>query len=204
MKGKPSKDSQFSNAKIGADGEALEQEKDVSIVEQEKAREALLRGRTWLGRECLTYWLFKSESTESVFQFEKEDVTLVFHGKLALKAGGGEVTEMNVKGVTAPYSSLVKMAISRGLLAHVARLKITHGDRVFDATIDAEFFDVKAVKLPSLLSGDEDEKLLERLELVNQLAKITEKLASEFISVRTSKKWTGVVKEMTQWMSDAS
>jgi hypothetical protein len=193
-------ETRFNQGQVGADGVALEETKEAAEVEQDKARDALLRGRTWLGRECLTYWLWRSESSQKAFEFEGEDVSLIFHGRLALKAGGGAVTEMLVKGVTAPYSKLVKQALGRGVLVHAARLKMTLGERVFEATVDAEFFDVKAVKLPTLVSEDADEKLLERLALTQQLARIVESMAREFIHVRRSKKWPHVVGEISLWL----
>jgi hypothetical protein len=193
-------ETRFSQGQVGADGAALEATREATEVEQDKAREALLRGRTWLGRECLTYWLWRSESSQRAFEFEGEDVALIFHGRLALKAGAGAVTEMLVKGVTAPYSKLVKQALGRGVLVHVARLKIALGERVYEATVDAEFFDVKAVKLPTLVSEDADEKLLERLALTQQLARIVESMAREFIHVRRSKKWPHVVGEISHWL----
>ena len=92
----------FLRGEVGVDGQATEETQDEAQVEAAKSREALLRGRTWLGRECLTWLLWKSESTEAVLSLNGQDVTVVFHGKALLRAGAGDVTEASVKGVTAP------------------------------------------------------------------------------------------------------
>ena len=193
----------FLRGEVGVDGQATEEVQDEAAVEQSKAQEALLRGRTWLGRECLTWLLWKSESTEALLHVEDKPLTVVFHGKLLLRAGAGDVTEAQVKGVTAPYSKLVKHALQRGLLVHTARLQLTWGEQVFEATVDAEFFDLRAVKLPALLQEEEDDKLTERLELVTRASGLVDALVAAFIKERHAKSWAGkTAPAMKEWMND--
>ncbi|MGV3626019.1 MAG: hypothetical protein ACO1OB_34735 [Archangium sp.] len=193
----------FMRGETGVDGQATEEVQDEAAVEQSKAQEALLRGRTWLGRECLTWLLWKSESTEPVVNFDGKPVVVVFNGKLLLRAGAGDVTEASVKGVTAPYSKLVKQALQRGLLVHVAKLQLTCDEQVFDLTVDAEFFDLKSVKLPALLQEEEDDKLTERLELVTRASGMMDTIVAAFIKERSSKSWASkTVPALKEWMND--
>lgn len=191
----------FLRGEVGVDGQATEETQDEAQVEAAKSREALLRGRTWLGRECLTWLLWKSESTEAVLSLNGQDVTVVFHGKALLRAGAGDVTEASVKGVTAPYSKLVKQALQRGLLVHAARLQLTHGEQQFEVTVDAEFFDLKAVKLPALLTESEDDKLTERLELTTRASAVIDALVQAFVKERTGKTWPKTVAQLKEWMT---
>ncbi|MFZ5439013.1 MAG: hypothetical protein ACOZQL_03340 [Myxococcota bacterium] len=192
----------FLRGEVGVDGQAVEEEKDAAQVEAAKAQEALLRGRTWLGRECLTWLLWKSESTEPVVNVEGKPVTVVFNGKLGLRAGGGEVTEAQVKGVTSPYSQLVKHALGRGLLVHTAKLQATWNELVFDFSLDAEFFDIRSAKLPTLLQEEEGERLTERLELATRASILSDALVAAFIKERTSKAWgQKIVPELKKWMA---
>ncbi|PZR18753.1 MAG: hypothetical protein DI536_02415 [Archangium gephyra] len=193
----------FLRGETGVDGQATEEVQDEAAVEQSKAQEALLRGRTWLGRECLTWLLWKSESTEPVVDFDGKPVTVVFNGKLLLRAGAGDVTEASVKGVTAPYSKLVKQALQRGLLVHTAKLQVTCGEQVYDLTVDAEFFDLRAVKLPALLQEEEDDKLTERLELVTRASGMIDTIVAAFIKERSSKAWASkTVPALKAWMRE--
>lgn len=193
----------FLRGETGVDGQATEEVQDEAAVEQSKAQEALLRGRTWLGRECLTWLLWKSESTEPVVDFDGKPVTVVFNGKLLLRAGAGDVTEASVKGVTAPYSKLVKQALQRGLLVHTAKLQVTCGEQVYDLTVDAEFFDLRAVKLPALLQEEEDDKLTERLELVTRASGMIDTIVAAFIKERSSKAWASkTVPALKAWMTE--
>jgi hypothetical protein len=202
-KSKASAETQFLRGDTGVDGQATTEEKDPSDKELAQAQEALLRGRTWLGRECLTWMLFKSESTEPIISFEGKPVTVVFNGKLALRAASGDVTEATVKGVTSPYSKLVKHALGRGLLVHGAKIQLTWNEQVFDYALDAEFFDVRSAKLPTLLQEEEDDKLTERLELATRASALTDAVVQAFVKERTSKSWTSkTVPALKEWMKE--
>ncbi|MFT3706131.1 MAG: hypothetical protein QM817_00555 [Archangium sp.] len=193
----------FLRGEVGVDGQATEEEQDLEQVEAGKAREALLRGRTWLGRECLTWLLWKSESTEAVITHDKKDVVVVFNGKLNVRAGAGEVLEAQVKGVTSPYSKLMKKALSQGLLVHVAKMQVTHGEQVYDFVLDAEFFDLRAVKLPALMQEGDDAQLTERLELATLASGLADALVAAFVKERSAKTWSSkVVPEMKEWMTE--
>src|SRR4051794_28338222 len=115
-------EARFMTGQTGVDGEATKEEVDPGELEQSKAKEALYRGRTWLGREALTWLLWKSESSDELLTIDKEPVKVVFGGKLGLKAAEGDITEASVKGIAAPYASLVRQALAKGLLVHSARL----------------------------------------------------------------------------------
>jgi hypothetical protein len=193
----------FLRGEVGVDGQAVEEEKDEGEVELAKAQEALLRGRTWLGRECLTWLLWKSESTEALLSLEKAPVSAVFNGKATLRAASGDITELNVKGVTAPYAKLVKRALAQGLLVHTAKIQLTWGEQVYDFTLDAEFFDIRSAKLPALLQEEEDEKLTERLELATRASHLTDALVAAFIKERSAKSWDSkIVPALKEWMAE--
>jgi hypothetical protein len=107
-----------------------------------------------------------------------------------------------VKGVSAPYAKLVKRALSQGLLVHAAKVQLTWGEQVFDVQLDAEFFDVRSAKLPSLLQDEEGERLTERLELASRASALVDALVETFIAVRTSRGWEAkVVPALKDWMA---
>lgn len=196
-------EARFMKGDVGVDGASTKEELDPSEVEQAKAREALLRGRTWLGRECLTWLLWKSESTDAIAQVDGQPLTCVFHGKLVLRAGGGDVTELAVKGVTSPYSPLVKKALDKGLLVHGARLQLTHGESQYDVGVDAETFDVKGAKLPALLQEEEGERITERLELAGRLSGLLDALVQAFVAERISRSWESkTVPALKAWLRE--
>ena len=191
----------FMRGDVGVDGAATEEKQDVAEVERGKAREALLRGKTYLGREFLTWLLWRSEAGEPLAQFEKAGLTVLFVGRVVLKGVSGDVTELSAKGSMAPYSEQVRHSLDRGLLVHQARMLLTHGERAFEVTVDAEFLDVRAAKLPALMSEEEDSQLGERLYLCEQLSAMIHTLVETFIAVRAGRAWSKqVVPAMKEWM----
>jgi recombination associated protein RdgC len=107
------------------------------------------------------------------------------------------------RAAAAPYAEQVRRALDAGLLVHQARLHLTHGEQVFQATIDAEFLDVRAAKLPELLTEEEDDRLLERLALSEKLSGLIDALVGTFLEVRASPTWRRkVVPAMKAWMRE--
>ena len=202
------KEAAFERGEVGVDGqaemtetEAAQTQEDLAEQERGKAREQLLRGRTYLGRELLTWLLWKSESGDPLLQWEELPVVVQFQGRLSLRGIQGEVTELSVKGALAPYSDQVRFALRRGLLVHGARLRLEHGERIFEATLDAEFLDVRGAKLPELMSEEEDDRASERLYLAEQLSGMVEALTEKFLEVRRTRGWNSeIVPAMRKWM----
>lgn len=190
----------FLRGETGVDGQATEEKRDEAQVELDKAREQLLRGGTFLGRELLTWLLWRSESGDPITELEGEDVTVFFFGRVVLR-GVGEVSELVARGALAPYSEQVRRALDRGLLLHVARLRVTHGEKVYEVTLDAEHLDVRSAKLPALMSEEEDDRLSERLYLAGRLSSLVDALVQAFLEVRASRRWSKqVVPELKRWM----
>ncbi len=197
-----STETQFLRGDVGADGAATSEARDEGEKEQAGAREALLRGRTWLGREALTWLLFRSESTEPVVHVDRKPLSVLFTGKIVLRAAGGEIVELSAKGVAGPYSQLVKQALATGLLVHGARLQFTHGDDVYEATVDAENFDIRSAKLPVLLQEEESDRIAERLELTTRLSKLVDACVEKFVDARVDRTWqTKISSAMKEWMA---
>ncbi len=191
----------FMRGDVGVDGAATEEKQDEAEVERGKAREALLRGKAYLGREFLTWLLWRSEAGEPLAEFEKAGLTVLFLGRVVLKGISGDVTELSARGAMAPYSEQVRQALDRGLLVHQARLLLTHGEKAYEVTLDAEFLDIRAAKLPDLMSEEEDDQLTERLYLTEQLSGMVDALVLAFLQVRASRAWSKqVVPEMKAWM----
>jgi hypothetical protein len=189
---------------VGVDGQstASEETKDQAELERDKAREQFVRGRTWLGREFLTWLLWKSEPGDALITYENEPLTVLFAGRVTLRGLHGDVSELSAKGAMAPYSDQVRRALDEGLLLHAARLRFSLGERMWEASLDAEFLDVRSAKLPELLTEEEDDRITERLELSDQLSRMIDALVQAFLDVRLSKKWSAeIVPEMKRWMS---
>jgi hypothetical protein len=195
----------FLRGEVGVDGVATgREERDEAEVERDRAREQFLRGRTWLGREFLTWLLWRSESGDPLAEWESAGVVVLFTGRLVLRGIAGDVTEISARGALVGYAEQVRRALDAGLLVHGARLRLTHGEQVYEVTVDAEFLDVRAARMPEVLKEQEDDRTLERLYLTEQLSGMLDALLAAFIQVRTSASWMQeIVPAMQRWMTRA-
>src|SRR5690606_19138134 len=91
-------EARFLRGDAGVDGRATEEKQDAAEVEKGRAREQFLRGKTWLGRELLTWLLYRSESGEPVIELDGAPVTVLLTDRLVLRGVADDVLEMTVRG----------------------------------------------------------------------------------------------------------
>jgi hypothetical protein len=194
----------FLRGDTGVDGAATDPDgRDAAEVERDQAREQLLRGRTWLGRELLTWLLWRSEAGEPLVEVEGAGLTVLFTGRITLRGLAGDVNELAARGVAAPYSAEVRHALHAGLLVHQARLRLEHGEQAYEATLDAEFLDVRSAKLPPPLAEADDDRMIERLDQAERLSALVDALAQAFLAERSSRAWKQrTVPALKAWMRE--
>jgi hypothetical protein len=194
----------FARGEAGVDGAATEaDDRDQAEKERDQAREQLLRGRTYLGRELLTWLLWRSEAGEPIVEVEGGGVVVLFVGKVLLRGLAGDVVELSARGDAAPYSAQVRRALASGLLAHQVRLRLTVGERAWEATLDAEFLDIRSARLPELLTEEEDDRAAERLALCEELGGMVDALVAAFLAERAGRGWRRkVVPALLEWMRE--
>ncbi len=141
------------------------------------------------------------QSTRGEEAQDAAEVVPLFVGKVLLRGLAGDVVELAARGDAAAYSAQVKHALQGGLLVHQARLRFTLGERTFEATLDAEFLDVRGAKLPELLTEEEDDRAAERLALCEELGAIVDAIVATFLEERASKAWRRrTVPALLAWM----
>jgi hypothetical protein len=192
----------FLRGDAGVDGAATDADvRDEAEVERDQAREQLLRGRTWLGRELLTWLLWRSEAGDPLVEVDGAGLGVRFTGRVLLRGFAGHRAELSARGVAAPYAPQVRRALASGLLVHQARLRLTHGERSFEVTLDAEHLQVRSAKLPELLTEEEDDRAAERLDLCEQLGRFVDALVDAFLAERSGKAWARkTVPALRAWM----
>lgn len=196
-------DNQRHNKELGVDGEVLTEEEDQALIERNRAVEALSRNRAYLGREFLTWLLFRSNAGDPLGKFDDQPITVLVVGNISLRGLAGDATELTVKGRLSAYSDIVRYAIDQGLLVHTARLRLQHGEQVFEVTLDAEFLDFRGGDIPKVLSEEDEDQLAERLWLCERLGALIDTLWEHFVAIRTSPNWKGEVDEIKAWATQS-
>jgi hypothetical protein len=156
----------------------------------------------FLGREFLVWLWYESEVKEGVLPLPSgEACELWLEEQLTLVVGGLEKAESKLKGSTPSYTSEAKEALRRGKLPTKAKIRVDRGPQSWSFVFEADTLGIAGVKIPALLTEENDERFYERMQLVEELEGILGGLYEQFLKVRTSDAWTReVAPAMRAWV----
>jgi hypothetical protein len=156
---------------------------------------------------------------------------LVFGGRCRLAGLQGDVTDAVLKGRTPGLSVEARAGVGAGRTLREVELRLLQGEREWRFTLVADTLDLRGVKLPETLKGDPeakpmprrkgkkakfagaasegeienpagfDERLTERLSLIEELDGFVKTAFGDFVKERTRPVWTrSVVPALRQWL----
>ena len=94
-----------------------------------------------------------------------------------------------MRGPSPSATKEAKEALRYGKLPSRAQFRVVHEEQEFAFTLKADTFSTSGVKIPALLTDDEDETLFERMHLVEKIENILFSTYREFLHTRCSPKW---------------
>ena len=145
----------------------------------------LIETRRFLGSEFMMWLWFKSETHDGLMKIEDHGpVEVVYDDRLVLEAYLAETERNTLKGGAPAYSEEAKVALRHGKRVSRAKLQVIKDGREWTFTFKADGMDYTSVKIPSVLSKEEEEKFYERMYLLEELEDIMDKLYAEFLSIR--------------------
>jgi hypothetical protein len=174
----------------------------------EKAEEAVrpedeVEDHAFLGREFLSWLLLRADRGAATFSDDDGDFTVGFGGRARLQGTGADVTDAVLKGRSPAYGIEVRAGLGAGRSLREAELTVARGDREFRFTLVAETFDLKSVKLPARLTDEGDDRLGERMALLEELERALAAAYAAFLGERTRPTWTRkVVPALREWIAD--
>lgn len=160
----------------------------------------------FLGREFLTWLWFESERNNGMVEAANVGAIRVEFGQRLVLESGGNVREGSTVQAEAPHQTEeARTALRVGKKVTRARLILERGERQFQLGIDAESLTYSGVKLPSELSGKDDQRLDERLKLLDELEGMVDDLYMTFVMLRRDEKaWGKVREDIRTWVSQAA
>jgi hypothetical protein len=179
---------------------------ETSADAAEEAARADREDFAFVAREFLTWLVWHAETEGGTFAGEGDvpDFTVQFGGRLVLRAGDGVVSEMVLKGAAPGVSADVRYALAGGLAVKEAELQLLFAgdeERGYLFTLPAEYFDLKRVKIPALLTEEEDDRADERMMLLANLDAALELAFRQFLAVRVTSAWSRtVVPGLRRWL----
>lgn len=163
-------------------------------ISSERAAQTLdLLDQRFLGREFLTWLVYFCDDENgggAVPESELCDGFRVIVGeRVALKAMGDGAGEIQARGAAPAAMADVRYAIAGGLSVREADLFFVRGDRVYQAAVSADGFDLRRVKLPALLSEEDADRARERLDLLFELDRMLLSTYQTFLRQRLVPGW---------------
>jgi hypothetical protein len=186
--------------------EAIAESGETEADPTRAALAAELEDRRFLGREFLTWLIYHSDDENGGGAFaENEEVDafrVIVGERVVLKALGEGTGEITARGVAPAATADVRYAIAGGLTVREADLIFERGERLWQAAVSAEGFDLKRVKLPALLSEEDSERLAERLELTFELDKMLRAAFAAFLRLRLGASWQSEdLPRLREWLA---
>ena len=114
---------------------------------------------------------------------------MIIGERAVLKALGDGSGEITARGPATGQVADVRYAIAGGLTVREIDVLFERGDRIWQAAVGAESFDLKRVKLPELLSEEDSERAAERLQLIDDLDAMLRAAYQTFLAVRLDAAW---------------
>jgi hypothetical protein len=151
----------------------------------------LIETRRFLGSEFLMWLWFKTECYDGLLDLAGEDgrLEVFFDDALTLEAYLAETERNMFKGGAPAHSPEAKTALRQGKRAARAKMRVIRDGREWVFSIKAETLDLASIKIPAVLSREEDEKFYERMYLVEEIEDIVAALYREFLVLRVSAAW---------------
>lgn len=155
----------------------------------------------YLGREFLTWLWFRSSTQEGQFQLTEGPIEVWFDATLTLEAQG-DVKEQNViKAENPTETPEAHAAVLTGKLVSNARLRIINGQKQWVFAVKGETLGISGVKIPALLSREDDDQLYERFMLVEEIEDTLNALYQQFIELRMDDDaWRPEIQAIRSWV----
>lgn len=161
-----------------------------------------IRRTQFLGREFLTWLMYRSATDEGVFREEDGSVTEIFFERALTLDGDNPAREMSSIKVDDPTNSdEVMLALRLGKKVSRARLMLLIGGREFTTVVDAAGLGMRSTKLPDALAPDPAEAMAEKAVSCSELEDTLYRLFTRFMRMRIDPEaWSTEVAGVAGWI----
>lgn len=157
----------------------------------------------FLGREFLTWLIWRVDRGEGEFAAPEGAFSVAFGGRVRLKAMAGDATDVAMRGPSPAHGIGARAGVGAGQTVREAEMRIARGEREWRFTLLADTFDLRGVKLPALLTEEEDDRFLERMALLDELDAMIRTAFAEFLRERTRPAWPrSTLPALRDWVAD--
>jgi hypothetical protein len=161
----------------------------------------------FLSREFLSWLCWHADVEGGAFEGEGEvpDFTVAIGARVTMRSAMGSVTDVALKGAGTGTSADLRYALAGGQSVREVELRLEQDERAWSFGLGAELFDLKRVKLPELLTEEDDEPADERIALLAALDAALRLAFARFLALRTRPAWTRTtVPALRSWLEEGT
>jgi hypothetical protein len=161
-----------------------------------------LAATAFLGREFLTWLWYRSDLQEGLFQIgDGVTIEVFLTDRISLAGAGQGADKVSVKAEDPTLTAEAHVALEQAKKVEKACVRITSGQREWTTTIAGDSLALSGIKIPALLTREEDEKLSERLALIDELDTMVTALFRSFVDIRLdAEAWMAECSAMQSWV----
>lgn len=157
---------------------------------------------SFLGTEFLLWLWYRVEKEDNIFRVRENQFELTFDDQLMLEVQLAESEQTRLKGGAPAHAPEAYKAIQHGKRISRARLRIAHAEREWLFMMNAETFAMSGIKIPAVLREADDDKVDERLYLIQELDEIWNTIFHQFLEIRLSDRWAKETKDVQSWIQN--
>ena len=159
-----------------------------------------INNTAFLGGEFLTWLWYYSELNEGRFKLGERYIEVYFDTKLVL-AAVGEIKEVSaIKSECPTETEEARASLQSGKHVSEARLRILAEQKQWSVSVKSSDLSLTGIKIPALLSREEDDKVYERLHLVEELEDLLDDLFNQFLDRRLDEdNWDNELTTLRTW-----
>jgi hypothetical protein len=144
----------------------------------------------FLGNEFLAWLWFKVELFEGTLPLGELGACEVwFDTQLVLTSLMDETEKVTLRGSAPSSSAEASEALRQGKFPSKASLRFVIGGEEYVATFTGQSFALSGIKVPQVLKEEQEEQLIERMRLIEQLSDSVSALYDEYLALRLSSVW---------------
>lgn len=158
----------------------------------------------FLGREFILWLWYISEMQNGIIQLPRsdEEIELFFDDKLVLEPLYGQGSRHMLSGMEPSTAPEAALALQMDKFPSEAKIKIVQESRAWSFTLRGDDLLPRSLKIPEVLSAQDDDRLYERLYLLEEVERILLELFGLFVETRIDEEWAARQQEIAAWIAE--
>ena len=153
--------------------------------------------------EMLLLWLwYRSDINDTVFYLsDGSAVILAVDNQITLESKMTEMERTVLSGGAPSDSREAYEALRQGKVVSHMKIRLQRDEKEWVFVLNGATLDISSLKIPALMTKVDDEKLFERMGLIEEVDGLIRGLYEQFLEIRLdSKKWKAEEKNIIAWI----